>query len=444
MKTLNRPMFRYGGPIKEGIMDGMQDKNRPGYSIGSLVTGAGTALMAGLRSSPKFLKDIYQGFRGGKYISPFDSGITKTQRFRNIFPTGNFRSTTPTITRTNQRTVPNASGTYSPINIKPGEKLGFMGTIKDPKRIGAAIAENPGLAISSPSLLYNAGEIGGPVVGSTLKGIANFLVPGTRFDPFGPKKEEVPEDDGTGLKRGDKSKNVGDITGTTKPGEAGGTSAKSDAEKQQINEDRINETKQKYYKLMGIDKMNKEATYDSLIDASKIIAEKGGDLKGAIKSGDLQSSLISAISKNLDKSTDLKKQIDAAVLKGEIEKDIKANDPAAAVDLAYKKAATSKIQKDLEGTSAADVLATAEIQGKNLVTSNTLTSILSSKGTNVDFTFQDDKYQKWEKNNEGKDEIDYLTENYGGLDDGTYVVNKKAFKVKDGSVFEIDLDTITG
>jgi hypothetical protein len=29
MKTLNRPMFRYGGPIKEGIMDGMREpKNK--------------------------------------------------------------------------------------------------------------------------------------------------------------------------------------------------------------------------------------------------------------------------------------------------------------------------------------------------------------------------------------------------------------------------------
>ena len=45
MKPLNRPMFKYGGPIKEGIMTGMQD--RPGYSIGSLVSGAGTALMSG-------------------------------------------------------------------------------------------------------------------------------------------------------------------------------------------------------------------------------------------------------------------------------------------------------------------------------------------------------------------------------------------------------------
>ena len=37
MRPLNRPMFRYGGPIKEGIMSGMQD--RPGYQRGKIVGG---------------------------------------------------------------------------------------------------------------------------------------------------------------------------------------------------------------------------------------------------------------------------------------------------------------------------------------------------------------------------------------------------------------------
>jgi hypothetical protein len=301
-------------------------------------------------------------------------------------------------------------------------------------RVGSFLRQNP---LTAAPLAATALEAGAGVVKSApelLKSYANAVIPFA--DPFGPK-EKVPTGDGTGLKRGDKSKVVAtpDVSGT------GGT---GEGTKQEINEDRIQATKDRYYKLMGIDKMNKDATYDSLIDASKIIQQEGGDLKGSIKSGSLQSQLISAISKNLDKSSALKKQIDAAVLKGEIEKDIKANDPSAAVDLAYKKAATAKIEKDLKGSSAADVLATAEISGKNLVTSNTLTSILQSKGTDVSFTFPDDKFQKWEKNNEGKDEIDYLTENYGGLDNGTYVVNKKAFTVKDGSVFPIDLDSITG
>ena len=443
MRPLNRPMFKYGGPIKEGIMDGMREPLKNGKIVG----GKQSPLLAGahpLKDSEgrehHFIPALYAAGLGALNIGR--AGLAAA------------RIAGPAIKRGFQ-----AARAFG---ATPG-KLGFFGRAKDlarinkgiglpmatrPEsvgfRIGSFAKQNPLLTLSAPSLGYDAARIGGPLLAEGAKGVANFLVPGERFDPFKPKQPEAPKGDGTGLKRGDKNKNVGDITGTTKPGEAGGATVKTEAEKQQITEDRINETKNRYYKLMGIDKMNKEATYDSLIDASKIIQAEGGDLNGAIKSGSLQSQLISAISKNLDKSTDLKKQIDAAVLKGEIEKDIKANDPSSAVELAYKKAATAKIQKDLKGSSAADVLATAEISGKNLVTSNTLTSILQSKGTDVDFTFPDDKFQKWEKNNEGKDEIDYLTENYGGLDNGTYVVNKKAFKVEDGSIFPIDLDSITG
>ena len=35
----------------------------------------------------------------------------------------------------------------------------------------------------------------------------------------------------------------------------------------------------RYYELMGLDKMKKDAAYDSLIDASKIVLEEGADLK---------------------------------------------------------------------------------------------------------------------------------------------------------------------
>ena len=425
MRPLNRPMFRYGGPIKEGIMDSMKDN-----------TGTG---LVGDKRYPKT-----DGRSHHLAVLPFIGAGINALRLAGPAAIRGFKAARAF------GATPGKLGFYGRAKDlakirpgiglkmgKPGESLGF--------RIGSFAKQNPFLTLSTPSLATSAATIGGPLALAGAKGFANFLVPGERFDPFGPKKVEPPTGDGTGLKRGDgKTTNVGDITGTTKPGEAGGTTVKSDAEKQQINEDRINETKQKYYKLMGIDKMNKDAVYDSLIDASKIVSEEGADLKGSIRSGNLQNRIIQAISQNLDKSADLKKQIDAAVLKGEIEKDIKASDPSAAIDLAYKKAATDKIKKDLEGSSVADVLATAEIGGKNLVTSNTVRSILESKGTDVDYTFPDDKYQKWEKNNENKDEIDYLQENYGGLDDGLYVVNKKAIQVSGGSATFVDLDKITG
>ena len=39
MKTLNRPMFRYGGPIKEGVMHGIREPKRNGGSMGAALVG---------------------------------------------------------------------------------------------------------------------------------------------------------------------------------------------------------------------------------------------------------------------------------------------------------------------------------------------------------------------------------------------------------------------
>jgi len=315
---------------------------------------------------------------------------------------------------------------------------GIFESLKDPKSLGAAIRENKILAASTPSLTYSAGEIGLPIVGSSLKGFANFLVPGTKFDPFGPNEPKVTGGD-TKLERTDKI--------TTVPNEGTGAveTPKTEAEKAKINEDRINETREKYYELMGIDKMNKKAAYNSLIDASKIVSEEGGDLKGSIQSGTLQNRIISAISKNLDQSADLKKQINAAILKGEIEKDIKQSDPANAVLNELRLLQGKKLKKDLEGSSVADMIAVQNAKNPGTVTSETVTDYIRSKGTDA-LTLPDDKFQKWERNenNKGKDEIDFFQENYSGLDDGIYVVNNRAVEKKGNQIAFVDLDEIIG
>ena len=447
MRPLNRPMFRYGGPIKEGIMKGMKEP-QAFNTVGSPVfpkdaSGRSQyALPAILLAAARFLPAVGRGIMmKGTPRAPGTASF-----FRNLLPTGRFR------------TVAGKQKDPSPDFIK-GDPTAFSGTtaprtlglgeaFKNPELIGKAIRENP---FTAAGLLPLAGIgtelIGRGAVGAAkmtpdaLRAYANAVIPFA--DPF-TKKEEVPtKDDGTGLKRADpKDKNVGTVTGTTAPGQAGGTTVKSDAEKQQINEARIQETKDKYYKLMGIDKMNKDAVYDSLIDASKIVQEEGADLKGSIRSGNLQNRIIQAISQNLDKSADLKKQIDAAVLKGEIEKDIKRADPDTAINREYKQSQIDLAKRKLEGPSAADVISQATIDGKTIVTSNTLEQVLRGFGRDVDYTFPDDKFDKWQKNNKKKDEIDYLQENFSTLEDGLYVVNKKAFEIKDGTVFPVDLDKI--
>jgi len=57
MKVLNRPMFRYGGPIKEGIMSGIKEPRR-GYNKGNMVFPADAAAM-GAADQAKAFENIF-------------------------------------------------------------------------------------------------------------------------------------------------------------------------------------------------------------------------------------------------------------------------------------------------------------------------------------------------------------------------------------------------
>ena len=457
MRPLNRPMFRYGGPIKEGIMNGMKEKQaintvgsplapqdssgRQGYALPLLAFAAPAAMTAARMLAPRAimggLRSLASGFRGAKYVGPTDKGLTGMQRLRNLFPTTKFLDAGSKIPLGGTGTTKGALVPYGAAVDATG-KLGLRQALTSPSRIGAAIRENPGTAFLAAGQIKNTPEILGgayDIGKGTLQGAANYLL-GTNFG------KDVPKETGSDvtLERTDKI--------TTVPNEGTGAveTPKTEAEKAKINEDRINETREKYYKLMGIDKMNKKAAYNSLIDASKIVQEEGGDLKGSIRSGNLQNRIISAISKNLDSSADLKKQINAAILKGEIEKDIKQSDPANAVLNELRLLQGKKLKKDLEGSSVADMIAaTSAKSGAGTVTSDIVTEFIRSKGTDA-LTLPDDKFQKWERNenNKGKDEIDYFQEKYSGLDDGIYVVNKRAVQKSGNQIAFVDLDEIIG
>ena len=397
MKPLKRPMFRSGGPIKEGIMDGMQD--RPGYVIGGLIP-LGAAAM-------RILPAAVRGFRTARTLTPGKLGTFG--RIKDILlPKKGLKL--------------EEGGTKFPglseFASKPaaGEGLGF--------RIGSFARQNPFLALSTPSLATSAVTGAGPVALEAAKtggkAIANFLVPGERFDPFkegGDKK--TTETDTTGLKKVDSFDE-------TEPK----SKAVSQETKDQITADRIEENRKRYYKLMGIDKMKKGAAYDSLIDASRIIQEQGSDLKGAIKSGSLQSAIINAISKNLDKSTDLKKQIDAAILKGEIEKDIKSADT---MDKRLKEAQIKRLERDEKQNTTAAKIAAVQVD-KGAVTGADTAAILRADGIDYTGILPDDEFLKFKKKNKGKDERDFLIENYGALDDGKYIVGGRLVEKRGNNV----------
>ena len=71
--------------------------------------------------------------------------------------------------------------------------------------------------------------------------------------------------------------------------------------------------------------------------------------------------IIQAISKNLDKSADIKRQIDAAIVKGEIDKDI--NREKNTLDKLVKEKQLKVLDKQLKGGDLNDQLAELRKQG---------------------------------------------------------------------------------
>jgi len=422
MRPLNRPMFRYGGPIKEGIMHGMQDgglANNEGPRRAALVGNPiydqtkgpdgrtkhiFPAIIGGGMAAIRALPIVYRGIRAaGAARAPGKAGF-----FRNLFPTGRFRtvrgkqqSPDPEFVKGDPTAFAGGTG--------PDKVLGLGEALKNPFLLGKAIRENPFTAFTAASAVPQTAFLAGKgVVGAAksvpdlLKGYVEAVLPGKQFDD----KEKTTEEDSTGLKKVDKFEE-------TEPK----NEAVSQEKKDQLIKDNIEENRKRYYKLMGIDKMQKGAVYDTLIDASKNIRE-GGPIKDQLKSGSLVSDVISSLSKNLDKSVDLKRQIDAAILQGEIKKDVMSADT---MDKRLKEAKIKALDRAEKETSTAAKITKQQLD-KGAITGGETAAILREDGIDYKGILPDDEFLKFKNKNKAADERDFLIQNYPTLDDGRYVI----------------------
>ena len=322
MRPLNRPMFRYGGPIKEGIMDGMKDRTIAGGNQVGTPMGDRTGF-----ADPK--KQIFKAI---PFISrTYDKGIANIKRIPEFFKS----TVEPFFKSKMQKSVPKVLRDKQGRVIGEGTDLVPTYFGKDPtvRAIGGAYKYATGpaatnlvgkaaqFATSPTALLAGAAYTDALPGGQPLFGTRNIF--GQKFDEetgikteglFGrdlPAKKQLEEQRAKKAAQEEANKIIAQQTLEAKENK------KLEKQDPKVFEDR----KKYYYKLMGLENMNKEAIYDSLIDASKIVGEQSS-IKEGLKSGNLQTQIIDAISKNLDDQTKLKRQIDAAVLKGEIEKDI--------------------------------------------------------------------------------------------------------------------------
>tara|TARA_R110002012_G_scaffold35564_4_gene101366 strand:+ start:775 stop:2076 length:1302 start_codon:yes stop_codon:yes gene_type:complete len=393
MKPLNRPMFKYGGPIKEGIMNGMKEKQaintvgsplapkdetgRGGYAaplLPLILSGLGTAGRLALRPLGKFAARTFSPGKGNikKYGGYSEYGMP-------TYTTKVMDKAGPTLQKGTFQ--PNPFGAYL---IRSPEGRFLTGAAGKAGAAGKKVFGVGKSLASSPLTVGSAGIYGGKAIYDRLT------------------KEKTPEAQAE-IEAAGGAPGGGDRKMFSTPKQT----VVSEEKLEQMNKDRIQKNKERYYKLMGLDNMKKDAVYDSLIDASKIISEEGADLKGSIKSGTLQNRIIQAISGQLDKSANLKKQIDAAVLKGEIEKDIKANDPSAKLAAEYTKKRIDLVDKQLAGGDLDDIAGEYRKQGLSLK-GQSLFAEASRKGIDTKGILPTENVDKFMNDNPTLTEADFV------------------------------------
>tara|TARA_R100001463_G_scaffold136530_1_gene202154 strand:- start:445 stop:1815 length:1371 start_codon:yes stop_codon:yes gene_type:complete len=450
MRPLNRPMFRNGGPIKEGIMSGMKEPQaintvgsplapqdpggRQKYAFAILPFLGGLATRMGLSRAASAVAG-----QGAKKVAQKTLPSTTTPVsgsggfFKNIF--------------FNQKPAP-----YSPVRIgqsKGAKELGMQPKVlgkntkvKDvvPTKDVAQVSELKPYFANDPSIALVRGTYNA-LTNPQAKGLfakgarfvlsptgvvtAGYFAGGKFFDGEG---KEIPADqaEDMGLTTGEKiDEKV--ITGES---DQGGRKLTRDEE--------IEANRKRYYGMMGVDKLQKDAAYNTLIDASNQIRE-GGNIKDQLKSGNLVSGVINSLSQNLDKSVDLKRQIDAAILKAEITKDV--NREKDQLDAQVQRKKLEVYDKQLKGNDLAEIASLYAKDGRSLKGQN-LYAEATRQGIDIKGIFDTDKVNDFMEDNTTKTEADYINEeqkrriknNEDLLPPGDYVVGGRIVKISSGGL----------
>ena len=307
MKTLNRPMFRYGGPIKEGVMNGIREPKRNGGSMMGNDEGPRRAALVGNPIYPKgpdgrtghyVTTLIGLGARGAGAIGSKLAARKLAQRAAakgaGAMGTGGVRGQVPAI-------------------FKPGATAAGAGTPAAPGFLKSLFLDDP--LVKAGMYGYKAlTGAGAKSLGQKAVRLAispSSIIAGTAYYmwPDGKERLDPPPPESTDGKLGD---GLVEQAKELSPEEIKAAENKARREKMDS-----------YREIMDIKGMNKDAAYKSLIDASKIIQE-GGNLKKQLKDGSLISKVTEAASKNFDKVNATENALSSLLVKSKIESDLRA------------------------------------------------------------------------------------------------------------------------
>jgi len=309
MRTLSRPMFNMGGPIKQGVMHGIREPYR----------GGGQAALVGNPVYPQTGGREHHNivYQTGARLAPWASKVFGRVK-------GLFGKTGP-VTRTVPRqgpplNIPSGrtqwSGPYPGGQI-PGKTIGPGSTevteqIFKPKPwagvVGRYFKSSPEVAIGK-KLYEGKGLITKPIkmgAKSPLLTAAGAYWVGDKW-LWGDGKKVSDAD-------------IAKITGQHGPFDH--TDKKKIAKAQAAFAEAQRDTRvKKYLDMMGYDRSKKTAVADALIDASKIVSDRGTLEKKNI-TRDLINPIIQATSKRFDKPEQIREAVGLMSVKAAITKDL--------------------------------------------------------------------------------------------------------------------------
>jgi len=456
MKTLNRPMFRYGGPIKEGIMNGIREPKKNG---GSMSKQFNTGLVGDERYPKTDGREHHFAF-----LAPLAFGAARMA----LRPLGQLA-----MRQIAKRGVTGGggiirSGLGRSRVMQPGESLTRSGVGFTPNKYGKYFLNSPeakfitGAGGKASKFVKGALKTGAksPLTVAGLTYSLTDAFPGGR--PLGPDKylrnilgqkyDEEGRVKGTGINalwedEVDTLTTSTDTTPLTDAEKAAITkNKKAQAEAAKLAQENFAKAQkekriQGYREIMDIKGMNKDAAYDSLIAASQAVLGEG-DFKGSLKDGSLINKVISSTSKAFDKPAKTKDAINSLILKGEIEKDIATAKPGTqykaasdyasmqgvSIDQAYKDLGFSKVNN-----IATNLTAVNKSLGQSSTSSETLDQAirLSQDGVIPKILADDTKMLELKKDPDFKDSITLFQETVKEfkLGPGVYIIGTEAFQI---------------
>ena len=409
MRTLNRPMFKMGGPIKEGVMHGIREP-RQGYAFGKEV-----------------VKQV--GTKVPSIGAHYNRGIANLGKLWNWIKgkTGTIAQHQP-ITQVTKQPVTKWSQGYHG-TVPGGTTFQASGPVQKVWTPSGWVARDPIYQIGRKAY-EGRGWLGKPLkwAGKTIAtptgGLGLIYVGGQWLKSDGTPATDAEVNAEFNFKGGKKPGRGDEGMTYTDPEKAKKLAA-------QKRDERINNL----LETMGYDKARKTAVGDALIDASRIITERGTLDKKNI-GRELINPIIEATSKRLDKPAQLNEAVRLMMTKAEIEKEMNP------LDSEVKRMQIAVAKKKLAGPDLNEAILAASKEGPPM--GETLSGIL--RRTGVDSVVLPIKVGK------NKDTLAVATEviqntwkNAATEPDkvvkpGIYVVRERIIEVKeDGSVSPLDV-----